>query len=529
MSTKTAIIIGAGPAGITAALELLKIADYHPVILEESFEVGGISRTVEYNGRRMDLGGHRFFSKSDRVMSVWRAFMPVQNKPARDENLLGETIFGFGPAPDNSPVCDPEREDRLWLVRRRVSRIVFLRKFFDYPISVKPRTFINLGARRTVKAGFSFLAAKIKKREENSLADFMINRFGKVLYRMFFEGYNEKLWGINPTQMEPDWGAQRIKGLSLSKAVWEALRKPFAKKDGDIAQKNTETSLIERFLYPKLGPGQLWRLALDEVLAKGGEVRFGAKVTGITAKDVRVTAVEYEQNGDKFAIQADVCLSSMPVKDLIAAISADKPAKVAEVANALPYRDFMTVGLLVKRLKIKNKTKIRTVGDIVPDTWIYVQEPDVKLGRIQLFNNWSPYLNQDITENVWLGLEYFCNEGDVMWEMPDEDFISFAADELASIGIIDRGDVLDACRIRVKKAYPAYFGAYKEFGVVREYLDGFANLYCIGRNGQHRYNNMDHSMLTAMEAVANIKNGATDKSKVWNVNTEEDYHELKVK
>lgn len=477
-----AIIIGAGPAGLTAAWHLLKETDIKPIILEETGHIGGISRTEEYHGNRMDIGGHRFFSKNEQVNALWQALLPF---------------------------ADPQRCERAMLVRPRVSRIFYLRKFFDYPISLKPATFRNLGPRRTLRAGFGYLWSALRKREETSLEDFFVNRFGRPLYEMFFEDYTEKLWGVHPREIAPDWGAQRVKGLSLTKAVAEVLRK--ALRPG---YRSGETSLIEEFWYPKRGPGQLWEAMADEVRALGGELRLHSKVTGIRLEGSRVKAVRV--NGGEEELQADIFISSMPVKDLVAAMGEAPPEPVRAVAAQLPYRDFITVGLLVDKLKLGP----------VPDTWIYIQERDVRIGRLQVFNNWSPYLAAD-PGKTWLGLEYFCDENDAYWNMPEADFIRFAAEELGKIGIIDPADVLDATRIRVKKAYPAYFGAYKEFPQVRAYLDTIGNLYCVGRNGQHRYNNMDHSMLTAMEAVKSIRGGGADKAAVWNVNAEEEYHEEK--
>ena len=516
MQRKTAIIIGAGPAGLTAAYTLLKETDIHPVIFEESEFIGGISRTAVYKNNRMDIGGHRFFSKSDQVTALWQELMPTQGAPSRDDKLLRREK----PLSPGGP--DPEKEENVMLVRNRVSRIFYLRKFFDYPISLKLQTFANMGLGRTMKAGFGYVHAAMFKRKETSLEDFYINRFGKPLYEMFFEDYTEKLWGVHPSNISPDWGAQRVKGLSLSKAVLSVLTKPF-KKDA----KKQETSLIEQYVYPKKGPGQYWELMAQKVVEMGGELHMNARVTGVDAQDGRITAVRVQQNGSEQRVEADAFFSSMPVKDLVVAMGESVPQNVREVAGGLPYRDFITVGLLVSKLKIRNQTKLKTVGGIVPDCWIYIQERDVKIGRLQVFNNWSPYMVDDLKNTVWVGLEYFCTEGDDMWNMPAADFIRFAKSELAKIDIIDEQDVLDATHIRVKKAYPAYFGTYKQFDTVREYLDGFANLYCIGRNGQHRYNNMDHSMMTAMEAVRLCKNGTADKAAVWNVNTEEEYHEQK--
>ncbi len=509
MKTKTAVVIGAGPAGLTAAYELRrKSKDWRIVVFEESCFIGGISRTAVCGDCRIDIGGHRFFSKSKAVNDLWSELMPVQGSPSKDDLILGRpcNIEKGGP--------DPEKEEKVMLRRRRVSRIYYLRHFFDYPISVKPATFLAMGLWRTLKAGSSYIYSAIFKRPEKSLEDFYINRFGKVLYSMFFEDYTEKLWGVHPSKIDPSWGAQRVKGLSL----WKAILNVFIPKGGA-----KETSLIEEFLYPKRGPGQLWELMADKLQTEGVELRLNSKISRIETDGNSICAVATE-NGER--ITCDAVFSSMPVKDLVASFC-NVPREVARIASELPYRDFITVGLLVDRLSIKNKTKLTTVNGIVPDTWIYVQERDVRMGRIQIFNNWSPYMVDDVTKHVWIGLEYFCTEGDALWSMDEASFVGMATGELRRIGVLGEDEpVRKSVRIKVKKAYPAYFGSYSEFGKVREWLDGFGNLYCIGRNGQHRYNNMDHSMLCGIEAVRALLE-ETDKTAVWSVNTEEVYHEGK--
>lgn len=518
---KQVIIIGGGVAGLTAALELLRQSDkYIPIVIEQEAQVGGLSRTLRYKDNYIDIGGHRFFSKDESIMKWWTDLMPLQGKPSKDDLILNNEK----PLSEEGP--DPEKEDCIMLVRRRISRILYLRKFFDYPVSLKPKTLINMGLIKTAKSGWSYVISQLHKRPEISLEDFMINRFGKTLYSMFFEDYTEKLWGRHPSRIDSSWGAQRIKGLSLSKTILNALSNLVLKKN-DLLQKNKETSLIEQFIYPKYGPGQLWQTVADEVIRLGGVIRLNTKVVGLKENGSHVMAVEVQDiRGNRMSFSADEVISSMPIKNLVMAM--ETPNKeVLRVANGLPYRDFMTVGLLVDRLNLKNETNIKTVGDIIPDTWIYVQERDVKVGRLQIFNNWSPYLTNDFEHTVWIGMEYFCDEGDNMWNMSDEEFIEFAKSEMVKLDILSRDAVLDAVRYRVQKAYPAYFDTYKEFDKVRTYLDGFDNLYCVGRNGQHRYNNMDHSMLTAMEAIHNILNHKKDHSNIWNVNTEKVYHETK--
>ena len=513
---KKVIIIGAGPAGLSAAYELAKSDQFEITVLELEKFVGGISRTAYYKGNRMDVGGHRFFTKVERVSNLWHEIMPLQGAPSVDDKILDRKI----PLAENGP--DPETEDCVMLKRHRVSRIYFLKKFFDYPISMKPRTFINMGFGRTIKAGFGYIGSCFHKRKENSLEDFYINRFGKPLYQLFFESYTEKLWGVHPSKLSADWGAQRVKGLSLSKAFWNAITKPFRKKN-----KKVETSLIEQFEYPKFGPGQLYTLLAESLVNKGVNIIYNSDVDKIIFDNNHNVKEVICKNG--YSYQADYFVSSMPIKDLFMAFGEDNVNKEAyDVAVTLPYRDFITVGLLLDKLKIKNKTKIKTINELVPDTWIYVQERDVTMGRMQLFNNWSPYMVENPLNTVWMGLEYFCSEGDQMWESSDEDFINMAIDELIRMSIIESKDnVLDATRLKVKKAYPAYFGSYDHFDLVRKELDSISNLYCVGRNGQHRYNNMDHSMLTGLIAADYIKENQTDKTALWEVNTEKEYHETK--
>lgn len=512
---KKAIIIGAGPAGLTAAYQLLIETDIKPIILEESECVGGLSRTVEYKGNRIDIGGHRFFSKNKQVNEIWKQLIPIQGASSKDDLLFGieKPLQRDGP--------DPEQVDRVLLVRNRVSRIFYKRQFFDYPLSIKPATLINLGLLQTIKAGTGYFSAILKKREENSLEDFYINRFGKPLYHMFFEDYTKKLWGVHPSYILPDWGVQRVKALSLKKALKEMFFKTVNRQ-----YKSDEASLIEQFIYPKKGPGQLWEAMLDVILNKGGEIHFNTKVTGVKTHNNKIYEVICESSNDSLKnMQGDFFLSSMPVKDLINSMGKTVPNDISIIASNLPYRDFITVGLLVNKLKIKNTTKIKTYEYRVPDCWIYIQEKDVRIGRLQIFNNWSPYMVNDYENNIWIGLEYFCSEGDQIWNMSSHDFIRLAVNELDKINIVNKDDIIDAVYIRTKKAYPAYYGSYAQFNKIQNYLSHFSNLYCIGRNGQHRYNNMDHSMLTAIEAINLIKTGKEDKSILWKVNTEADYNE----
>jgi protoporphyrinogen oxidase len=524
MSKKKAIIIGAGPAGLTAAYELVDKTDITPIIYESTGTVGGISKTIDYKGNKIDIGGHRFFSKSDRVMDWWLKLFPIQGKPSKDDILLDRDI----PLSTEINAPDPEEDDQVMLIRSRLSRIFFLRKFFNYPISLDIQSLKNLGLVRIVKIGLSYMKARLFKiKNEKSLEDFFINRFGKELYLVFFKDYTEKVWGTPCSQIKPEWGSQRIKGLSATKAVIHALKQIF-RKDKSIGQKGTETSLIEQFMYPKFGPGQLWEKVADVIEEKGGELHLDHRVVAFENNHDRILAVTVinEKTGEEVKKTADYVFSTMPVKDLIKGMINKVPPDVYEVSKGLVYRDFITVGLLLKKLKIKNETKQRTVNNIVPDTWIYIQEREVKVGRLQIFNNWSPYMVKD-SETVWIGLEYFCDEGDELWNMTDEEIAKFAIDEFSEIDIIEKENVLDHTVIRIQKTYPAYFGTYDRFEVIRKYTDGFRNLFLIGRNGMHRYNNQDHSMLTAMVAVENIINRIESKDNIWNVNAEQEYHEEK--
>ena len=522
---KIAVIVGAGPAGLTAALEMLRRSDITPIVFEAETQVGGISKTIDYRGNRMDLGGHRFFSKSDWVMRWWQEILPVAEGQSEAGKAL--RISYQGQERDLAPeVFGAASSDAVLLVRQRLSRIFYRRRFFDYPLKLNPNTIRNMGLIESLRTGMSYAQARLAHRSpEVSLEDFLINRFGDRLYRTFFKSYTEKVWGVPCEEISAEWGAQRIKGLSVTKAIAHALKTPF-RGAADTAQKGTETSLIERFLYPKFGPGQMWEEVARRIARRGGAIHLGHRIVGIERTDLNVTAVKV-RDGDAGSIRTIPCdylISTMPVRELVAFL---KPAdaQVVRIAEGLPYRDFVTVGLLLRKMTLpRNRQTLTSQNGMPPDNWIYIQEPDVRIGRLQVFNNWSPSMVAD-PDTVWLGLEYFCREGDDLWSMADGEFLDFAARELAHIGMIDRGDVLDGTVVRVRKAYPAYFGEYARFERVRAYLDRFANLYPVGRNGMHRYNNQDHSMLAANLAVSSIANSGAGKADIWRINAEEDYHE----
>lgn len=527
--SKTAIIIGAGPAGLTVAYELITKTDIIPIVIERTNDIGGISKTVIYNGNRMDIGGHRFFSKSNRVMNWWQEILPIQGFDSKDDILkyihYQKKQAKLSPSSDGP---DPEKTDRVMLIRNRLSRIFFLRKFFDYPITLNGKTISNLGIVRIIKIGWTYVWVHFfPVKNVNSLEDFFIRRFGKELYKTFFKDYTEKVWGVPCTEIAADWGAQRIKELSIFRALLHAIKSIF-NNEKSIEQKNTDTSLIEQFMYPKLGPGQMWETVARIVEEKGGIIIKNSEVVELNIAENQVNELSYfnHTTQKKSAVKGNYFFSTMPVKDLIIAMGNKVPSLVKTISDGLQYRDFITVGLLLNKLKIKNETKITTLHGLVPDNWIYIQERDVKIGRLQIFNNWSPYLVADI-EKVWIGLEYFCNEGDELWKMTDVEFIQFAINELHSIDIIDKNEVLDSTIIRMPKTYPAYFGTYSQFNVIRDFTDKIDNLFLIGRNGMHKYNNQDHSMLTAITAVNNIISGKKSKDNIWNINTEEEYHEEK--
>lgn len=515
-----AVIIGAGPAGLTAAFELLTRSEIVPIVLEKSSYMGGISRTVNYKGNRIDIGGHRFFSKSDRVMNWWLMHMPIQ-----EDAEHGHSIAYHGQSRE-LPLDAPRagHSDDVMLIRERRSRIYFLRTFFEYPISLSAQTLRNLGLLRTIRIGFSYLRTLLfpPKRVEN-LEEFFISRFGRELYRTFFKSYTEKVWGVACNQISAEWGAQRIKGLSVTKTVTHFLKKLFGrtKTQADLSQKGTETSLIEQFMYPRLGPGQLWELVAEKVQAMGGTILTGFNVEGLHVDGERVASVRgRDADGKEREFFGNYFFSTMPVQELVRGMDSDVPENVRAISEGLQYRDFITVGLLARRLNVSDTPG----GMMVRDNWIYIQEPDVSAGRLQIFNNWSPFLVRD-PDTVWIGVEYFCYETDAMWKLSDQEMIALAKRELEQIGILKEQDVLDGTVIRMPKTYPAYFGTYERFDEVREYVDRFENLFLVGRNGMHKYNNQDHSMLTAMTAVDNILSGRTDKANLWAVNTEMEYHE----
>ena len=471
---KKVLVIGGGPAGLTAGYDLSR-AGVESVVLEKDSQVGGISKTVVYKGYHFDLGGHRFFTKVKRVEDMW-------NEVLKDD----------------------------FLYRTRLSRILYNGKFFYYPL--KPlNTLFGLGIWKSILIFASYFYVRLlPARKEESFEDWVINRFGKRLYKTFFKTYTEKVWGIPCSEIRAEWAAQRIKGLSLLKALKDSIIKQGSGGD----KKNVIKTLIESFHYPRFGPGMMWQAVKEIIERNGSEVRLGSNARKIIWKEGCVEAVEVERDGNVETVSATDFISSMPVKELISKLDPAAPKAVREAAESLKYRDFLTVALIIDK------------KELFPDNWIYVHDPGVKLGRIQNFKNWSPQMVPD-EEKTCLGLEYFCFEGDELWTMEDEDLVELGSTELEKLGFIDAKDVVDAKVVRVPKAYPVYDAVYRDsLEVVKKFLANIKNLQLVGRNGMHKYNNQDHSMLTAMLAVENILGeGAAAVHDLWEVNVEQEYHE----
>lgn len=517
-----AIIIGAGPAGLTAGLELVRAGKRGVTILEATQDIGGLSKTVNYKGNRIDIGGHRFFSKSDWVMDWWRDLLPVAlpngAQSARDVRLAyqgAKRLLGKG------AVTATESQDSVMLVRSRLSRIYWGGKFFDYPLKPGLDMAAKLGVANCTRLAGSLALASLRPiRPETSLEDFFINRFGRQLYLQFFKEYTEKVWGVACSEISAAWGAQRVKSLSIGKAVGHAVRKLVTG-----STESEQTSLIESFLYPKFGPGQMWEVAARDFERAGGRIIRGAHVKELIRHDNRIEGVKAVDPEDRILnFEASDVISTMPVRELIQAMRPAPMPGVLEIGAGLQYRDFITVGLLYRKLR-PTAGAMKTRTNLVPDNWIYIQEPGVKVGRLQVFNNWSPYMVAD-PETVWVGLEFFACDSDDLWALSDNDLKALAVREMRQLGLANEDDAIDATVIRMPKAYPGYFGsAYEHFDLLREWLDGISNLYLIGRNGMHRYNNQDHSMLSARLAARAILAGGVDRDEIWAVNVDDDYHE----
>lgn len=526
---RKAIIIGAGPAGLTAALELQKLGNIRPIILESSADIGGLSKTINYHGNRIDIGGHRFFSREDKIIDWWLEILPLELTSGNSVEINYHRKSKIFTASQDQALIDPLPGKHM-LIRNRKSRIFYNKHFFDYPVSLNRDTIKKLGLFKLLSIGFSYLKARvIRHKTPVTLEDFLISNFGRTLYRTFFKDYTEKVWGVPCNKIPAAWGKQRIKDLSLTKTLLHALRKRLTLKGDDtIQQKSTSTSLIEKFLYPSLGPGQLWEEVAARIISKGGEIHRQHTVNELqfdeTGKQLKAITALNTQTNFPISFEGDYFISTMPVQDLVKAMQQGTtiPKEVRTTADGLEYRDFVIIGILLKKQDFKNP---EGNGELL-DNWIYVQDKDVAIGRIQFFNNWSPFMVTD-KNTIWLGLEYFCSKGDALWNLSDTDFTALGIKELIKIGFIQNKAVLDTTIIRIEKAYPGYFGTYHDFDNISSWLNNFENLFLIGRNGMHKYNNTDHSMLTAMQAVDNIKNSVTSKENIWNINTEEVYNEKK--
>ena len=460
---KRPIIVGAGPAGLTAGYELLKHGLF-PIILEKANRVGGIARTEVYRDYRIDIGGHRFYTKVDEVARIWH-------------EVLGEDF----------------------LLRPRLSRIYYQGKFYQYPLNLL-NTLGNLGLVESGRILLSYMRWQLwPHRQEDNFEQWVTNRFGQRLFQTFFQTYTEKVWGIPCHAIQSDWAAQRIKDLSFRSAVSNALF-----KSGDVK------SLIEQFHYPRQGPGMMWEQMAQLIGQRGGDVCLETDVVGLGHENGRIHTLTFRQNGQTQTLPADQVISSMPVSHLLLGLDPAPPQPVLHAARSLKYRDFLIVGLIVNH------------PGLFPDNWIYIHSPQVKVGRIQNFKNWSADMVPD-PATTCLGMEYFCNEGDPLWSMADSDLIQLAAGELDQLGLAQSALVVDGLVIRQRKAYPVYDQAYRtHLATIQSYLDGFRNLQTVGRNGMHRYNNQDHSMLTGLLAAKNVMG---EQHALWQVNTDRSYYE----
>ena len=535
--TMNIAVIGAGPAGLAFADRIKKLDKSVSIdIYEKSKYIGGISKTVNYKNNRIDIGGHRFFSKSDEVMQWWANKFPIDPSTIDKNSLSSITYRNESRTIDGFRVATEEeiKKGRVLLLRKRKSRILYQRKMYDYPLKLNKRTFKNIGFKRIIFIGISYLISKINFKEPNNLEEFIISKFGRKLYSMFFESYTYKVWGRKPNQISADWGAQRIKGLSITKLVFDILKKMFAfiKNDSNnsIGQKNTETSLIERFLYPKFGPGQMWEEVAKDLENEGVKIYKDCLVKELTLdkseKKIKNIVIK-NKNGELSSLDYDYVISTMPISELMNSITGDKksilfPKEIQDIAKNLPYRDFITVGLLLENLSDPE-------GQFLDDTWIYVQESDVKVGRLQIFNNWSPFLVSDQTKK-WVGLEFFCDEGDEIWNKSNSELINLAKEEMAKLKLCTQNDFIDGTVLRERKTYPAYFDSYENFDQLKDKFDEISNIFLIGRNGMHKYNNQDHSMLTGFRAAEFIIGNQTSKEikkTLWEINAEKEYHEEK--
>jgi protoporphyrinogen oxidase len=519
-NTPKAIVMGAGPAGLTAAIELIKI-NVQPIIIEKASHVGGLAKTINHNGNGIDPGGHRFFSKSELVVEWWLNFLPLEGQSPKFPSL----------SLDQSHIDAADFQTwfakKEMLLRPRKSRIQYKGRLFDHPIQPTLDTLMKLGPINSLVIGMSYLYRYFFPIvPEKSLEDFFINHFGRQLYRTFFKSYTEKVWGIECGQMSASWGAQRIRDLSIKKIIVETLG--IKKRDPSSNSKKPDViSLSDNFLYPAFGPGQLWEEVAARILEKGGELHLNCDVDRIKADGDRIAGVDVTNGVSKAtrSFAGDYFFSSMPMKNLFRCFDHPVPPSIKEISEGLIYRNLITVWLLLDRLDIRADRQIQP-GSVITDNWIYLQEAGLVAGRLQIYNNWSPGLVKD-PATISIGLEYFCDPTSAMWNSSDQSMIALAISELKQLGTMQDQSLSDSRVVRVPDAYPVYAGTHARLAELRSFVDQFENLYLIGRNGMHKYNNQDHVMLSAMIAVKNIAAGRKDKSNIWAVNTDPDYHEEK--
>ncbi len=514
------LIIGAGPAGLAAAYKLVKSPETEIIIWDKNAQVGGISQTIQNNGWRFDLGPHRFFTKNKEVNDFWEEILPLQGVPTQEDlrwqkhNPLSQKL--------NAP--DPEKDDRVMLSKNRYTRMFFQGKFFDYPLKLNLSNIFKLGLLQGALIFLSYLKTKISPcRPEISLEDFYINRFGKKLYQFFFKDYTEKVWGLPCSQIPKEWGAQRVKDLSLTKMINDFITKTIG-----IKPKNQFTSLTAHFSYPKYGAGHFYQTLADDLTKKGVTITLNTKLTELTYVNNQIKKAHGQNKAGQTIETTEISevISTMPIKDLIASLNPVAPLEISKIAQTLPYRNSIIVAVLYKKLNLKNTSRLKTRADIIPDNWIYVQDSTVKLGRLSIFNNFSEFM---LENRDWplMSLEYFCNDDDILWQQSSAEIIQLAKLELEKTQIANEIDFIEARVVKVEKSYPAYFGAYASFPEIKKYLAGFTNLFPAGRNGQHKYNNMDHSIACGFEAANLILNNQKQHDSLWSINTENEYHEKK--
>lgn len=509
MIPKKIVIIGAGPAGLTAAYELAKSQKYSICILEAEHSVGGISKTVRHQDNLIDIGGHRFFSHSKKVLDWWLQFLPIVDTTShmeisyhQERQSLDEVIL--------------QKSEEAMLIRSRKSRIYFKKQLIDYPLKLNLRLLIALGLGSSARIMLGILRSRISPMKEvKNLEEFFINNFGKELYEIFFKEYTEKVWGKPCTELSADWGKQRIKTLKIRDIVLHSVLKWVMPQRKFKSQART---LTEKFLYPSKGPGMLWEKVADECQKMGVTLTKGSKVDGLHFQDNLVKSVSYSCHENlPQEMECDAIFSTMPINDLIRSMQTDIPSAVVSVSQSLEYRDFIIVGLELRELELLPEKGKK----MVEDNWLYIQDTGVKVGRLQLFNNWSPFMTTG--DHAWIGAEYFCKKGDEVWSMTDEALVDFALSELDSIGILSKHNFVSGKVVKCPKAYPSYTGSYNQLHLVQDFLESIPNLFLMGRNGLHKYNNQDHSMLTAFKAVELFEKNSNSKEEIWAIHSDDEY------